>query len=472
MNKENSVNFTKRLFGFSIGPIINALIGFISVPLTTWLLFPEELGKASMYNTAIMVISSFIYLGLTNSHGREYHHEDNKSKLLLNCIIIPLTLSILISVSVLIFKDQISLLLFNEVSLSPLLLFSISIPIRVIDRFAASVIRMEEKAKLFSLHQIMVKVSNFLILVFVFVFIKKTYHAVIYASVGSTLIVTLSQVYFMRDIWKGITKSSIDKELISKLLKFGLPFVPAAALSWLFNSFDKMALRTFSDFTEIGIYSGAFKIIALLNIIKTSFNSFWSPTSYRWFENNEKLDKFQKVSNHLMSLFVTLASFAILFKYFIFKLLSDKYLPSASVFPFLMFIPILHTVSSTTSMGIQFMRKTHYQIYVFLIACIINVSGNLILVPKLGAVGAAISTGISYIVFFYVRSLFSGMLWKHINLFYHNINILLLLSLATVSSLDLVPIYIEVLITIFIIIFNLKNNIYVLKNIKKLFTKN
>ena len=464
---ESSNKFIKRLFGFSIGPIINVLIGFVSVPLTTWFLFPEELGKAAMFNTATMVISSIIFLGLTNSLSREYITEDNKPLLLLNCIIIPFTISIIIALIAFIFRKEISTLLFDGYFLTPVIIFCISLPIMVIDGFSSSLIRMEEKARLFSYHQVLKKVSSFSILLFVFICIEKTYYAVIFASLGSLLITSVSQIFFMKSIWKNIFKEKIDITLLKKLLSFGLPFVPAAVLAWLFNSIDKMALRAFSDFTEIGFYSGAFKVVALLNIIKTSFSSFWSPTSYRWHANNEKIDKYQKVSDSLMSIFVAFAAFAIVFRRVIFLLLSEKYLPSASVFPFLMFIPILHTVSQTTSMGIQFKRKTHYQIYAFLIASIINVTGNLILVPRYGAVGASISTGVSYIIFFYIRSIFSSMLWEKIKMNRHTVNIILLSILSTLAILKEQIILIEIVVTIILLLYNLKNIIFIAKVLLK-----
>lgn len=464
---ENSSVFIKRLFGFSIGPIVNAIIGFLSVPITTWFLFPEELGKAAMYNTAVMIISSVIFLGLTNSFSREYKSVENKSQLLFNSIIAPLGLSLTFSILVLIFHKKVSILLFNEDVILPIVLLAISLPFRIINSFSSTVIRMEERAKLFSIHRILEKVTSFTVLVLVFVFIKKSYYAVLLASISSIVIVSVSQILFMKKIWIGVFRSSLDIFQIKGLLKFGLPFVPAAALSWLFNSIDKIALREFADFNEIGIYSGAFKVVALLNIIKSSFSSFWNPTSYRWFNNNERIDKYQKVSDSLMSLLVTISAAVIISRNIIFMLLSEKYLPSASVFPFLMFIPVLHTVSTTTSMGTQFMRKTHYQIYAFLVASIANVFGNYILVPRYGAIGAGISTCLSYIIFFNVRSFFSGMVWMRLKMLRHTVNILLLLGLSFCSLSSKQLLFIEGLIFLLLIIFNLNQNVFMLKALSR-----
>ena len=59
------------------------------------------------------------------------------------------------------------------------------------------------------------------------------------------------------------------------------------------------------------------------------------------------------------------------------------------------------------------------QVVVSVGACIVNIVGNTLLVPKFGCQGAAISTGISYIVFFSLRTILSNKyfyvnfyLWK------------------------------------------------------------
>ncbi|MGL4655486.1 MAG: polysaccharide biosynthesis C-terminal domain-containing protein, partial [Sarcina sp.] len=65
----------------------------------------------------------------------------------------------------------------------------------------------------------------------------------------------------------------------------------------------------------------------------------------------------------------------------------------------------------TTVIGISFMKKTKYTIWIAIISALTNVVGNIILVPILGAKGAAISTGISYIVFFITRTIISKKLY-------------------------------------------------------------
>ena len=89
-------------------------------------------------------------------------------------------------------------------------------------------------------------------------------------------------------------------------------------------------------------------------------------------------------------------------------LLGEKYRYAAYIMPFLAFQPIMYTISETTVSGLVFMKKSGLQIWAAVGACLTNFVGNTILVPRLGGQGAAISTGLSYIVYFTIRTFLSN----------------------------------------------------------------
>ena len=84
MNK----NLFKKFMEYGIGSIITLLLGFISSPIITRLISPEENGKFSMFNTVIDLLLVIIVLGLDQSYVRYYYEEDenNRGKLLRQCI--------------------------------------------------------------------------------------------------------------------------------------------------------------------------------------------------------------------------------------------------------------------------------------------------------------------------------------------------------------------------------------------------
>lgn len=425
---ENKNTFLKRLFGFSMGPIIGAFISFIIVPVQTWLIDPTQLGKASMYTMAYGLSSLFIYLGIDQAYVREYNAEKDKNNLLWNSFIIPFLFSLIVMIIYLFFYKQISVLLFGSEEKLIINILALSLPFSVIYRFNTLNIRMKEKAKLYSLIEILNKLILLCVIFINLVFFNRNFKGVIQSQFISVVLITIITTFININDWKH--KIKFDKKLIRKIVLFGLPLVPASIMAWILNSMDKIALRTWADFESIGLYSAAFKIVGIIIIVQQAFATFWAPTVYRWYENNVAKEKYEMVSNKLNSIMILLFGFIILFKDIIIKILSPEYAQASIIIPFLMFYPIMYTLSETTQMGIAFSRKTYYNILVTGIAGGINILGNYLLVPKYGALGASISTGISYVVFFWLRTVISRFLWLKLDIKRHVISTVMMITFA------------------------------------------
>jgi len=73
--------------------------------------------------------------------------------------------------------------------------------------------------------------------------------------------------------------------------------------------------------------------------------------------------------------------------------------------------------------------KTYWHLVVASISAVTNYIGNTLLVPVLGAKGAAISTGLSYILYFMARTLIAEKLYPA----GFKINKILLATIATIA---------------------------------------
>ena len=192
-----------------------------------------------------------------------------------------------------------------------------------------------------------------------------------------------------------------------------LPFIPTAMIEWVFTGFDRIALRKWADFKQIGLYASGFKIVAVISIINKAFHTFWTPTSYRWYEEGESANKFQIVNDIMTTAMYVSASIIVILRKYIILLLAPEYREAAMLVPFLLFIPILDTIKGTTVGGITISRKTYYIIPIYSIAAVINVVGNYLLVPIYGSLGASIATGFSFIVLFWLLTVVSKKLWEY-----------------------------------------------------------
>ena len=430
---ENANEFLKRFVSFSIGPGVSSLIGFVSVPVTTWLIAPADFGKASMFSVFIMLTSVIIFLGMDQAFVREFHATEEKKKLLFHSVSGPLIFAVLLCGFLLVFQRPVSLAMYGSSSFLAAIITLAPIPLLVIERFNLLIVRMEEKGRLYSSLQIFRSLTKVIFLI-VFAYFYRSFLSVIAAEAMSICLTAIFSFLLVKDYWQ--FRHSVDLHLIKRLLRFGLPLVPATILGLVLNAMDKVALRLWADFSEMGIYSAGFKVVSALLLFQAAFTTFWAPTAYRWFETGENIKKFERVSSFLSFFLCIAGGSIILFRHVIIRILASSYAPAAVVVPFLIYYPVLYTLSETTVMGIGFTRRTELGIWVSLVAAGTNLIGNWFLVPQLGALGASIATAISYMAFFWMRTLLSRAVWEKLDIRPHIHNLTLLVMTSILSSLQ------------------------------------
>lgn len=448
--------FLSKFLGFSIGPIIGAVIGFITVPITSNLISPDQFGLASMFNLANTILTLIVLIGIDQAYMREYNEYEDKKKLLYNCILIPFINTIIISLILIIFSDFFAVLLFDNATLTmPVILLAICSPFFLIEKFMLLSIRMEEKALKYSVWNIISKLFNLICLIILLLFYKRNFESVVYATILSQFIISIILLYVCRKNIK-ISKKYIDKKQIIKILKFGLPLLPATLIGYGLNSMDTIFLRIITDYTELGYYSVALKIVNVLALIQTSFATFWSPMAFKWKAEKVPNERFELVSKGITFAMSIVLIGVLAFRDVVVVILGSEYNKVIYILPFLLFNPIFYTMSETTTLGISFSRKTGYNIIISLISLIVNLILNTALIPIYGAVGAAVATGISYLVFFWVRTIISRKLWYKMPLghFIFITIILIFVSLCNIIIKNIYAIQFINIISIILIIYN------------------
>lgn len=413
------MNLFKKFIEFALGNGIVLILGFLSSPIITRIISPEEMGKFSMFNTVVNLLLLVVLLGVDQSYVRYYYEEEKEGRieLLRNCIIIPILVNIVVGVAILFFYKPISIYVIDKASFTIAVLIIIHLTGSIISRFSLLQVRMQQKAKLFSLLNILNKAS-YLLLVGGFYFIYKNNSlTLIMAIVCSNMIVAFIGIFVERKTWfnfKVKNKMQISK---SEIIRYGVPFVFSMAVTWIFQSIDRISIKQFCGYTEVGLYSGAMSIISLLNAVQSAFTTFWVPVAYeRYSKDKNDTEFFTNVNKIVSVVMLLLAIGLIVSKDLLVLLLGPKYREAMFIFPYLVFMPIMYTISETTVLGINFKKKTKAHIYIAVISAVFNIIGNMVLVPKYGAKGAAISTGLAYIVFFSIRTYLSN---KYYNVDYN-----------------------------------------------------
>lgn len=404
------MSLIKKFLSFSIGGYIGLFIGLLTTPIITRLISPEEYGIFSIYNITLNILMLVVMLGLDQGFVRFFYEENSlekRSGLLKKSLIIPMLFFILLSIIFLFSRHIIIINVFGNLEANNLTIYILSgILISIINRFSTLVIRMQQKGKLFSLVQVLNQIFNFLFIVVLYKYYGNSYKVLIVSLILASLLVAIISLIAERKIW--FSKGEKSDTTYKKLLEYSYPIAITVIVSWLFQSADKLFIKHYRDLYELGLYAAAFKIIALLNVVQGGFNTFWIPVSFQKYEEDKENTKFFQDIFNLISLAMLLIGVGILLgKDILILILGEKFKGAVKIFPALVMIPLMNTVSEVTVVGINFKKKTKYHLIISLVVTLVNLIGNYMLVPKLGAVGAAISTGVSYIVFFLLRTTLS-----------------------------------------------------------------
>lgn len=405
-------SFIKNFTILGFGSLLSMALGFFTTPIITRIVDPVDYGQFSIFtmysNLAIMVL----YFGLDQSMVRFFYEEDSfeyRQALLKKCVKIPVIATVGVSAfAILTYKLRIFKFEFDGSILVLLCLYTL---ILVVYRFSMLLVRLQYKTKLYSALGIIQKIS-YIIIIFILLYNTKIGHmkVLILSTMLAALICMIISVCAERKSWF-LRSSCKDACMISNksLLLYGYPYIISMGITSLFQAIDKISLNKYCTYADVGIYSSTMTLIHIFNIIQTTFNTLWAPMAVEHFTKDKNDKSFYQRGNQIITVIMFFIGITLILVKDIFAiLLGEKYREAAYILPFLIFNPIMYTISETTVNGLVFMKKSKHQVVVAAVACITNIIGNSILVPIYGCQGAAISTGISYIVFFTMRTVLSN----------------------------------------------------------------
>ena len=402
----------KHFMVIGSGTAINMMIGLISTPLITRLVDPTEYGQLGMFTLYANIAEMVLCLGMDQALVRyyyEYDHLEYRRNLLFKCLVLPVIVTIVTAIAFLTLI-RFSVIKF-EFSFPICMWMCICVFVQLVYRFGLLILRLEYKSKQYSFLNILRKASYLCFVIILSIALKRDYLILLVIStVSSISLCMIISIIFRKEEWLfGKAHLSSIKISQSELLKYAVPFIISMGVTQLFQAIDKISINQYRSYAEVGVYTSAMTLVHIFAIIQTTFNSMWAPMQVEHYTKNPNDHSFYQKGNQIITVIMFFVGFSLILVKDLFAiLLGSKYREAAYILPFLIFNPIMYTISETTIGGLVFKKKSNLHVIIALGACMTNFIGNTILVPKLGCRGAAISTGISYIVFFSLRTIIAN----------------------------------------------------------------
>jgi len=238
-------------------------------------------------------------------------------------------------------------------------------------------------------------VSRIVLFVLTMVFIKlnMSLGLFIFANVVSNLCLFGFSLIMSRKFLKFSLK--FDKTYIGRIIREALPLGIIIVLGLIYFKIDTVMLSIMKDSEAVGIYGAPYKVLEIFITVPSMFMGSVFPLISKYF--HEK-DIRLKDSFHKSFDFISMMALPILFGVFVLAkpitvlVLGSEFLNSTTVLQYLIFavfIIFYGTIMGNFIIAADLQKKL---LWIYLASVIVNITGNLILIPHYSYIGSSIST--------------------------------------------------------------------------------
>ena len=371
---------------------------------------PEDYGLLSI---GIMVLNVAILLsviGLNEGLVRYmafYRGKNEFGKVkgsLLAALKISIILSIILSIIITVFSKFISIQIFHNERLIPILaIFALVIPLYTILIMMTNAILSFKKPEYNLISRVFGREFINLILALSVVLIGGTVLGISFAYLISMAIgAALSIFLFERKVFSFLSKKIKAVHNYKPLLQFSVPLFFSDIFINIMLYADTFFLGIYRSASEVGIYNVALPLAASLGIFLTTFSQIFYPIMSE-LHAKKKYDELNKnYSTVLRWIFMSslpVVLLVIMFPENILGLLFGKeYILGSSALVILISAYFIDVITGPAVRILMTFKRTKLVFAINVFSAVVNIILNIILIPNFGISGAALATGIAIVV--------------------------------------------------------------------------
>lgn len=398
--------FVKLTSIYLVGEIIIMAGGFLSFPILTRILTKQEYGVMNLISMTIMLVALLFSAGLRHSSQRFYaeYEVNNKFQHFYSTIIYTtLFLGILGTISVIsLSKTLLWLDLLPSASSKLLAIASFLVGIRLLTEIVGCLYRVREKANIYALFAVLTKYAGMLLsILFVFHY---SYGLTGYYSgliLGEVAILVVYAKVMIRDM--GIPKVSFSFPLVKEMVQYGFPLILTGFAGFVLRVGDHYLIGYFLSAEDVAMYSVPYNLCSYITDLTISAFQFsfipmimnqWATNAREGIEAQVRL----MINIYFLVTIPAIFGISVLGEKLIVLLASSKYAGAHHILPYIVAGEGIKGLLLPLAVGLQFFKKTKVIALVTIGCALLNVCLNIVLIPILHLLGAAISTLLCYCV--------------------------------------------------------------------------
>jgi len=391
----------RHTLAYATGSIVGGITRAVLLPVVARRLAPEEFGVYSLLLAATNLLHQIFEPGLVQAMIKFHHESDPVERRRIRSVLfvgMPL-LDLVLALPILLGRDLLSRALFGTAEHGDLIAIA-----ALIAFFAAQFqlflghLRADDRSRQFA---VLMAARGAISLTATFLLVVAWGGGLIAFLIGNLMgpaIVTLVAIprYLLRE---GIDLTGA-RQRMTQLFRFGAPLLPAALGMWTLTYLDAYLLRILSGLNSVGIYNFASEICIPVALMMGAISLAWPSFAFSRARDPDGPAVIARVFRHLfIALIAGSLAIALLRREILAVVGSPAFRDSLRLVPFLALSTCLYGAAIVFGTGLQITGATKRLPVLVLMAIVVNALLNLLLVPRMDEMGAAVATVTTNVLF-------------------------------------------------------------------------
>lgn len=393
--------------GYTVGNILVKGIAFITIPLYSALMTTEEYGIYNTFAAYVSMLAVVVSLGLPSSvRNARFDFPGEEERYHANSVTLIAAAFALLLAAAAAFPRELSRGL--GLAYPFVVLAVIDSACMALHSYYNNILMIDFQSRLFLKLSFFYSVTSIALSTLLIVTLFRG-NAALARAIGNTAPLVLIAGFTLWQIWRKHAPRITGRYSVYGL-RFGIPLIPSDLSSLILAQFDRiMILRTVGE-AQAGIYSFAYNVAVIYQVITGSIDSAWTPWMFRMLHGGRHEALKKKIVYYVAGVTVFTALLLLVCPELITLMSGSAYWDSRRVV-----VPILLSMYffaiASIPVGIGFYhKKTAWISGCTFGAALGNVALNLIFIPRFGYPAAAYTTLACYILYALAHILAAGRL--------------------------------------------------------------
>jgi O-antigen/teichoic acid export membrane protein len=395
---------------YTASSVISKLIAVALLPLYTRYLTPEDYGAAEVLIVAVIAASIVIRLGVIEALLRFYYERDEDPERVVKTGFVSLFFTATAGLAIALpLAEPISRLLLDRSDPELVRIAIFGLWVFTMYEFLLALFRLDERARAF----LAFTVSNVLVTIPVTVYLVVIQeegaqglllgqYATGAAFLAALLVTQRRRLALVPD-WP----------LLRRMLRFGLPTMPAELSLYSLNFIDRVMLVRLAGLADAGLYSLSVKFAQAVNVLVKGFQLAWPPLAYSIRDDDEARGAYAVI----VTWFVVVCTFFVtglwlLSRWMVRVLAAPEFFESYEAIGLVSTGVMLYALYLVLVVVLGRTGRTEFNFPATAAGTAANIGLNLVFIPEFGIVGAGLSLVISYAVVLALMYVFTQRLFR------------------------------------------------------------